>query len=220
VAALRRGEIQVLDRLAPWQVKSLRADADVTVQSYALPRLHCLVANLRKPLTANRTFRRGLAYGIDRRAVLEQITRGETLPGCVLLHGPLPVKTSAQDPLGNASDPEVKPWPYDPRLALALAEGGRRESASLPSPAGRGAGGEGTLVLAYPPDDIARTACMAIRQQLAAADIAVELKELTTATGQVPADVDLLYVELAMWEPLVDAPRVLGENGLAGACSA
>ena len=63
-------------------------------------------------------------------------------------------------------------------------------------------------------------ACTAIRQQLAAADIAVDLKELPAIPGRIPADVDLLYVELAMWEPLVDAPRVLGENGLASACSA
>ncbi len=173
------------------------------------------------------------------------LLRGDTLPGCVPLHGPMPVATSTQDPLGYASDPQVQPWPYDPRLALALAEAGRRELAAgskdqtavlpstsgsgaggaaasdkLPSTSGRGAGGEGSLVLAFPSDDIAYIACTAIRQQLAAADIVVELKELPAAPGRVPVDVDLLYVELAMWEPLVDAPRVLGENGLAGACSA
>jgi len=217
VAALRRGDIQVLDRLDPWQVKSLRANDSVTVQSYALPRLHCLVPNARKPLLANRTFRRALAYGIDRQAVLGQLLRGDTLPGCVLLHGPMQMGTSTQDPLNYASDPGVMPWPYDPRLALALAEGGRRELAAgdkgPTSPSGP------SLVLAYPADDIARVACQAIRQQLAAADIAVELKELPAAPGQIPADVDLLYAELAMWEPLVDAPRVLGENGLARACS-
>jgi hypothetical protein len=228
VAALRRGEIQVLDRLDTWQVKSLRADVEVTVQPYALPRLHCLVPNARKPLTANRAFRRALAYAIDRQAVLEQLVRGDKLPGCTLLHGPMPVATSPQDTLDYASDPEIKPWPYDPRLALVLAEGARREVAAgakahaavLPSPnSGRGPGGDGSLVLAYPADDMAYVACKAIRQQLAAADIAVELKELPATQGPVPADVDLLYVEMALWEPLVDARRVLGENGLAGACS-
>ena len=130
VAALHRGEIQVLDRVDPWQVQSLRGDAGVTVQSYALPRQHCLVPNARRPLTANRTFRRALAYAINRRAVLEQLLRGDTLPGCVPLQGPMPMGTAAHDPLGYAADPEIKPWPYDPRLALALAEGGRREAAA------------------------------------------------------------------------------------------
>ena len=64
----------------------------------------------------------------------------------------------AQDPLDYASDPEVQPWPYDPRLALALAEGGRREVAAgskeqtavLPSTSGRGAGGAASSDRAAP----------------------------------------------------------------------
>ena len=124
VAALRRGDIQLLDQLDPWQVKPLEAEGDVTVQSYALPRLHCLVPNARKPLTANRTFRRALAYAIDRQAVLEQLLRGDKLPGCVPLGGVMPVGTAQNESLGYASDPDIKPWRYDPRLALALAEGG------------------------------------------------------------------------------------------------
>ncbi len=217
VTALRRGEIQVLDRLDPWQVNALRADESLSVQAYALPRLHWLVPNGRKPLPSNRTFRRALAYAIDRPAILAQIVRGDTLSGCVLLNGPMPVGTAGQDPLSYASDADVKPWPCDSRLALVLAEGGRREVTAggkdrVPSETG--------LVLAFPADAVARLACTAIRQQLAAADILVDLKELPSIPGRIPADVDLLYVELAMWEPLVDAPRVLGENGLASGYSA
>ena len=37
--------------------------------------------------------------------------------------------------------------------------------------------------------------------------------------ARVPDDVDLLYAELPMWEPLVDARRVLGEEGMTGGCS-
>ena len=36
---------------------------------------------------------------------------------------------------------------------------------------------------------------------------------------RIPDDVDLLYAELYAWEPLVDAQRLLGNNGLAGGCS-
>ena len=227
VAALRRGEIQVLDRLDPWQVKSLRADDGVSVQAYALPRLHCLVPNARKPLTASRTFRRALAYGIDRQAALGQLLRGDSLPGCVALHGPMPVAATSQDPLDYASNPEIKPWPYDPRLAMALAETARRElagtgkgqAASEKPFAGSGAGDDHALVLAYPADDIAYVACQALRQQLATADIQVELKELPEAPLTVPANVDLLYVELALWEPVSNAPQLLGDGGLAEASS-
>lgn len=36
---------------------------------------------------------------------------------------------------------------------------------------------------------------------------------------RIPDDVDLLYVELATWEPVVDARHLLGEDGMAGECS-
>ncbi len=169
-AALRRGQIDVVDRLAPWQVKSLAADADLVVQSYALPRLHCLIPNLRRPLTASRTFRRALACGLDRPAILAELLWGDRRPGCMVLHGPFPQGDSAEDPLGYAADPELKPWPYDPRLALALAEAGRREAA-VASP-GASPSPPQTLVLGFPKGEIARTACTAIRRQLAAIDVA------------------------------------------------
>jgi hypothetical protein len=35
----------------------------------------------------------------------------------------------------------------------------------------------------------------------------------------VPDDVDLMYAELPMWEPLVDTRRLLGEDGMTGGCS-
>ena len=220
VKALRRGEIQVLDRLSPWQVKALSADADVVVQAYGLPRVHCLVPNARRPLTSSRTFRRALAYGINRQAVLDEIVRGNRQPGCEVLHGPFPSVNSAENTLDYASDPATKPWPCDPRLAAALAEAGRREAAASGQGRTAVASPSPVLVLAFPPGEITRTACEVIRRQLAASDIAVQLKELSAVpSGPIPADVDLLYVELALWEPLVDAARVLGEDGLAGGCS-
>ena len=114
-------------------------------------------------------------------------------------------------PSGYASDPEFKPWPYDPRLAVALAEAGRREAAGSPP----GASPPSHAWCWVSPRAKSRTACAAIRRQLAAIDVAVELKELDPAGAvAAAAEVDLLYVELALWEPVVDAPRVLGEEGL------
>jgi ABC-type transport system substrate-binding protein len=214
-AALRRGEIDLLDRLAPWQVKSLAADAEVVVQAYALPRVYCLIPNLRRPLTANRTFRRALVYGIDRPAILAELLWSDRRPGCAVLHGPFPQGDSPEDPLSYAADPELKPRPYDPRLAVALAEAGRREAAGASQVPPQ----SHALVLGFPKGEVARTACAAIRRQLAAIDVAVELQELDPGSAAA-AEVDLLYVELALWEPVVDAPRVLGEEGLARGCSA
>ncbi len=221
VAALRRGEIQVLDRLSPWQVNSLAAEADLAVQSYALPRLHCLVPNSHRPLASNRTFRRALAYGIDRQAILDELLHGGRRPGCTVVHGPFPPGQSAKDGFSYACDPETKPWPYDPRLAVVLAESGRRELSAAGRDLLPASARPAPLVLAFPPTEIARTACAAIRRQLAVIDVPVELKELAAVpAGPVPAEVDLLYAELFISEPLVDAPRVLGADGLTGGCSA
>lgn len=64
---------------------------------------------------------------------------------------------------------------------------------------------------------------MAVRQiqrHLKSAGIQIELRELgPEVPDRIPEDVDLLYAELAMWEPIVDAERLLGEDGLLGEAS-
>ena len=76
------------------------------------------------------------------------------------------------------------------------------------------------MVLAYPPDEIAAAACASIQKQLKLVDIPIKLQALAgPMPSRVPDDVDLLYAELPMWEPLVDARRVLGEDGISGGCS-
>ena len=75
------------------------------------------------------------------------------------------------------------------------------------------------LVLAYPAEPVARAACQSIARQLKLLNLPVTLKE--SKPGELPAlaDCDLLYAELAIHEPVVDAWRLLGPQGLAGACS-
>jgi len=49
--------------------------------------------------------------------------------------------------------------------------------------------------------------------------IPVRLKQLDGCPARMPDDVDLLYAELAVWEPVVDAARLLGHDGISGAAS-
>ena len=238
IQALRDGRIQVLDRLDPWEVEAVRRDENLVVDFYAMPLVHCLIPNMRRLLTADRTFRRALVYGINRQAILDQLLGGAKLPGCEVLGGPFPARLSLDDPISYARDPAIEPRVYEPRLAIALAEVGRREVQAAQDKAVRGQGsgvrGQGAefsiqhsafsihhpLVLAHPPHQLARLACTSIQRQLELIGVAVELRELAGGgPPQIPADVDLLYAELAMWEPLVDAPRLLGEDGMAAGCS-
>ncbi len=121
VEALKRGEIQVLDRLDPWKLEKLRSDPHLIVQSYACPLVHCLIPNLHRPIVSDRTFRRALVYGIYRQGILQQMTGGVDIPGCMVTSSPFPLGIDPSDPMGYASDDSIEPRPYRPRLTIALA---------------------------------------------------------------------------------------------------
>ncbi|MEN6459077.1 MAG: ABC transporter substrate-binding protein [Thermoguttaceae bacterium] len=247
VVALKRGDVQVVDRLNPWTLPALRADAQLKVQPYAMPLVHCLVPNGRRPLVADRNFRRALVYGINRQAILQQMLAGVEVPGCVVTSSPFPLGIGVGDPMGYASDETIEPRPYDPRLCIALAnmayqkyldaEGAKatRPTEATPEAITEANAADKTdpkpeakkrskkrklpplpkLTLAYPSDEIARAACLAIQKQLDTLGVSVTLRALESPLPRhVPDDVDLLYVELAVWEPVVDAGRLFGEGGV------
>jgi ABC-type transport system substrate-binding protein len=218
VAALLNGEIDVLDRVPPWQLEALRAAKDIRVESYALPTVHVLVLNPAKPLSKQREFRRALCFGIERdRIVKEVLLGGAEIPGFAVLSGPFPAGLSFSDPLRYAYNSQLEPRPFEPRLAAVLATvawskvldpTGKGDVELTPLP---------PLVLAHPADPVARVACETIQVQLTKAGIPIKLVEFTAdelLAGEV--DYDLRYAELAVWEPVADARALLGPGGLAG----
>jgi tetratricopeptide (TPR) repeat protein len=222
VAALLNGEIDVLDRVPPWQVERLRAAHGIRVGTYRLPTVHVLVPNMKRPLVATREFRRALCYGIERDRLVQEVLLGGTkLPGFDVLSGPFPTGLSFSDPLRYAYNNQIVPRPFEPRLAAVLStvalsaasstaldpeHKGDVESKPMPE-----------LVLAYPADPVARVACETIKLQLGRAQIPVRLLEFTAdELQQGKVDCDLRYAELAVWEPVVDARTLLGPGGLAG----
>ncbi|MEX0713191.1 MAG: ABC transporter substrate-binding protein [Pirellulales bacterium] len=222
VAALKQGRIQVLDRVNPWDVEPLQSDGQLVVDRYALPTLICLLPNLNRPFTASPSFRRALVYGINRQLILDRhLLRGRQMPGCQVISGPFPAGLGFDDPLRYAYNALVEPRTYDPQLAIALSgvalaeinvqakAKGQAELAALPA-----------LVLAHPPHDTAREACEAIQKHLKAIKIAVELVELAPGVVAPPGgDYDLVYAEIVVDEPVVDARRLLGPDGILGGAS-
>ena len=220
VHALKRGEIQVLDRIAPWNLKDVKNDPKITLGKYSIPLVHCLVPNFRRPLVSSRTFRRALAYGLNRDAILAQIVGKDPVEGCRVISGPFSAGIANDDPLNYAYDERIEPRPCDPRMAIALAGVGLKEMIEAEKKKGRDVKKMPRLVLAYPEDEIAAVACASIKYQFNLVHIEVDLKPLKGPTpNRVPDDVDLLYAELAMGEPVTDAGRLFGENGLAGGSS-
>jgi ABC-type transport system substrate-binding protein len=246
VAALRSGEVALLDRVHPWDVESLRATTGLTVERYAVPTVHCLMLNFEKDFLAKRSFRRALVHGINRQEILNtQLLRGSSEELGKVVSGPFPRGTSLDDPTGYAYNEEIEPRPYDPRLAMILisltryevklANEKKEEAAAGGKPAPKAPAKTPeeekkdlaanlppvpALVLAHAPHEIARVACRSIQRQLKPLGLNITLKELPPESPCTPeGDWDLLYTELAMWEPVVDARQLLGPYGLAGRCS-
>ncbi len=112
IEALRRGEIDIIDRMYPADAAGLLAtqDPEIEVHEYATPTLHMLWPNYSNPFLANRHFRRALVYAIARETILQQIVlEGKTLPGCRVISAPLPAGKSATDTMSYAYNEDVAP---------------------------------------------------------------------------------------------------------------
>ncbi len=221
VTAIVSGDIDILDRVPPWQVERLRAANGIRVESYRLPTVHVLIPNTNRPLLAKREFRRALCFGIDRHWILKSVLLGGTSqPGFEVISGPFPAGTSLSDPIRYGYNNRIAPRPYEPRLAAVLSTvawaavnnpTGKKEDAPAELPE------LPELTLAHPNDPVARIACQSIQMQLGRAGITVKLIEFSAdqlLAGTV--DCDVRYAELAVWEPLADARTILGLGGLAG----
>lgn len=219
--ALRRREIDVLDRVCPWELKKLREEKEIAVERYAAPLVHCLVPNLAKPVMTSRELRRAIVYAIDRQTILNRLLGGAEMEGCAVVSGPFSQGIAVGDGLDYGYNSTVKPRPYDPRLAMALAQLGLRRWIAIEKAAGRTATMLPPMVLAHPAYPTARAASKMIQKQLEVIGLTVEVRELPDVplVGPMPEDIDLLYVEAAMWEPVIDARRLLDVDGLAGSAS-
>ena len=218
ITNLLRGDVDVLDHIFPADAARLAKRPEVRVGRYPMPTVHMLIPVSEHPYLADRTFRRAIAYGIAREEILKTELLGNAeIEGCRVVSGPFPAATVPDDPLAYAYDENILPRSYQPRVAnllrtmtveqFKLAANKAKEEPPELTP----------IRLGYPRGDLPRIACQAIAQQLNMVDIPVELVELPVGVS-IPTDdsCDLVYTVVALWEPVTDARRVLGPDGLAG----
>ncbi len=217
MTALVRGDIDVVDYLFPADAAMLRGSERFTVEPYALPTIHALVPVSDSPWLSSQTFRRALVYGINRQEILASELLGNSkLPGYQVISGPFPPGTRDNDPLAYAYDERITPRSWYPRLASILVTLARRELKEIAAKRDEEFSAEAKLVLGYPGNEVARVACQSIAQYLQPVGIEIELLELPPGMSVDPdGRADLLYVQVAMWEPVIDARRLLAPAGVS-----
>ncbi|MGL4595386.1 MAG: ABC transporter substrate-binding protein [Thermoguttaceae bacterium] len=212
--ALENGEIDLIERLPPWLLSTVKQSPHLVLRPYSIPSQHFLVPNLQKPLTGNRTFRRGILYGINRTKMLEHL-KGEG----VIVSVPFVKGISLDDPSGYAYNTAIAPRPHEPKLAIALTQLAfdeiRNKNAqwkdvlALPE-----------LVLAHPNNEMSEWIAQMIRRQMAVIGISMRIVPFRDDEPiGADADIDFWLVDSVVKEPLVDAERLFGRNGLLGSAS-
>jgi hypothetical protein len=219
VNLLLQGKVDVLDQLFPADAVRLSKSQRIRVANYPLPTVHMLVPCSDHPFLAERTFRRALLYGINREDILTgELLEGLESQGCRVLSGPFPAGIELNDPLGYAYDQSILPRPYEPPLAKLLLAMNTNQMKSQASRKKETMPEMTPVRLAFPADNLSRVACEAIRSQWQLLDLEVELVELPVGRTFPEPDenvADIVYVSAAVWEPVLDARRLLGPEGLA-----
>lgn len=109
VAALKAGEVHIIQQLPPDLAKTLAADKNIQVKSVDGTRVYCVELNCQKPPFDDVRVRRAMNYAVDWDAILTSIYGGNGVRlACAFL------------PSGFGFDPGLAPYPYDPGKAKAL----------------------------------------------------------------------------------------------------
>ena len=217
-AALLRGDIDMLDYVFPADVSRLMADDQIVVNHYMSPTLHFLVPNLERPFPGRPIFRRAVLYAINRDEILHRdILGNRVLDGYEVITGPFPKGIGPFDPLSYAYNTRLMVRGYNPQLSMVLKILAEKELTEIarrkeePEPKFE------KLILCYPANPLAKMACQSIAQYLGVVGLTCELRELPAGeTRPADDDWDFFYAQVAVWEPIIDARRLLGTYGLGG----
>ena len=221
IDALRSRELHVLANLPAANLTTIQSAPGLAIAGRRVPTLHCLLIGPDSPLRHRRELRRALCYAIAREETLKTlITGGEDLPGFETLSTAMPRGLSLGDPMRYAYVDNIEPRPYDPRLAALLLTAARATDLDPDTPSDPSDDVPNVITLAHPDTPTVRIVVDALRSQLGAVGIGVDLRPASEAeleAGLVKHD--LRYAELRINEPLVDCWRVFGPDGIAGRCS-
>lgn len=202
-AALVAGEIDVVDRIAPWQTEDLADIRELKLVRYAVPSVHLLLFNGANPRLQRSELRRAVGYAIDRESILRNhLQPPRSDPSARTIDGVFPQGRATDDPLGYAYDATGASRPYDPARAFLLAKLTDGAPTTVEP-----------LILTHPATATAAKACRRIAAYLRQIGLAVELRPAAVDDAPTSADAaDLTYVVVSSTEPLMDVSRWLGSR--------
>jgi len=111
VAALRAGEVDVIDKVPSHLIPALAIDPDVMIKTCNGTRAHWVELNVTMPPFDDVKVRQALNYAVDVDLIIEQLLGGLAVP-----------VPGALMPTNYFADPTIEPYGYDPEMALALLE--------------------------------------------------------------------------------------------------
>ena len=212
VTDLINGKVDVIDRLHPPDAAKLLREAplDVRVGRYAEPTVHVLIPKLDHPFMARDAFRRALAYAIPREKILNALVlEGESLEGAQVLDAPF-----SKDSYGY--DETIPPMQFDARLGKLLTLMAGNELQQIAEKKEEEPPAFEPLVIGHPATKMGRTVTAAIEAQLKSLGIACSRKEFPPGeVRDASGECDLVFAEVQIPEPIVDAERLLSSIGLA-----
>jgi peptide/nickel transport system substrate-binding protein len=111
VAALKAGEVHIIDQVATHLVPALAVDPNVLVKTCNGTRAHWLEMNVTRPPFDDVRVRQAMNYAVDVDLIIEQVLGGLAVP-----------VPGALMPTNYFADPTLEPYGYDPEKAVALLE--------------------------------------------------------------------------------------------------
>jgi tetratricopeptide (TPR) repeat protein len=217
ITDLKRGDVEMIDRLFPADATKLRTATEVVVDQYALPIVHMLIPTGKNAYLDDPEFRRALLYAINREGILNGEILGNSDPGVSrVISGPFPYGATDTDPLSYAYNKNVENFAWDPKLAKVLLMLTKAKLKSMADKKREVLPPVPTIRLGVPDYESARIAGEAIIQAWKLIEVPAELVVLDKMPGpKERAGLDFLYVSAAIWEPATDAERLFGIGGAA-----
>lgn len=109
IAALKAGEVHIVQGLTPDAIAQLKTDPNVVVKTYPGTRTVWLAMNTTRAPFDRREVRQAMNYGLDIQLIIDQVLAGEA----VRMRGAVP-------PFSQFFDESIEPYPYDPDKAKQL----------------------------------------------------------------------------------------------------